>query len=1159
MTTYLDMVNRGVVIFDGGTGTSFQAAGLTEDDFGGPDLEGCNELLNVTRPDVVSDLHRSFFDVGVDVVETNTFGAFGVPLGEYGIKDRAYELAVEGAAIARTITDEYVAGDGWPRFVAGSIGPGTKFPTLGQISYRDLRDAYEIESAALIDGGSDLLIIETQFDLLSVRAAVNGARRAMKHSGRDVPLQVQVTIELTGRMLPGTEIGAALATIDALRPDVIGLNCATGPEEMYEALRHLSQHSRIPLSCIPNAGLPQVIDGEMAYDLSGDELARHLSYFVEEFGVGVVGGCCGTTPEHIAAVVDRVRPLALAPRTPEHIPSAASIYSRVSLAQDTSFLIVGERTNANGSIAFRDAMLAEDYDACVAIGEAQVQESAHFVDLCVDYVARDGVADMSLLAARFATDVAAPVVLDSTEPEVMEAGLERLGGRCVLNSANLEDGYGPESRAARVLALAREHGAAVICLLIDERGQARDVEWKLDVAHRIHGLAVNEYGLEPSDLIFDALTFPLSTGDPDLRRDAMETIEAIKRIHEELPGVYTILGISNVSFGLKAATRRVLNSVFLHECVEAGLDAAIAHAAKIVPLNQIDPEHLEICLDLIYDCRETRDPLEALLTAFEGVTTEAVKKDDRSDWPIEKRLEHRIIDGDRPGLEDDLETALSKGHTPLGVINEVLLSGMKTVGELFASGEMQLPFVLRSAETMKAAVRYLEPKMDQADKTDRGSIVLATVKGDVHDIGKNLVDIILTNNGFKVHNLGIKVAIGEMIDKFEEVGADAIGMSGLLVKSTLIMKDNLAELERRGLERVPVLLGGAALTRAYVEEDLRSRYPGPVYYGKDAFSGLDAMRRIAEDREPAPAPRPKHPARSRPVPVPAPESVPDRAPGVEVDNTIFEPPFIGSRVVKGVPLDDISTYINETALFRNQWQFRPQKGEVDAEFKDRLRAELRLQMGRARSEDLLMPQLVYGYFPANSDGEDLVIWDDIERKSERTRFSFPRQRQDPWLCIADFFRPAAGPEVDFAAFHIASMGPRVSKRTAELFAADRYQDYLLLHGLGVEMAEALAEYWHHRIRTEWGFVDQDGPTLHGLFKQKYRGGRYSWGYPACPALEDNMTVAELLGADRLGITVGEETGYQYHPEQTTSALICHHPQAKYFIARKPREVRSANG
>jgi 5-methyltetrahydrofolate--homocysteine methyltransferase len=1159
VSAYVDAVSRGVIIFDGGTGTSFQAAGLTEADFGGPDLEGCNEMLNVTRTDVVSDLHRSFFDVGVDVVETNTFGAFAVPLGEYGIEDRSYELAAAGAAIARAVTDEYISADGRPRFVAGSIGPGTKFPTLGQIAYRDLRDAYEVEAAGLIDGGSDLLIIETQFDLLSVKAAVNGARRAMRHSGREVPLQVQVTIELTGRMLPGTEIGAALTAIDALRPDVVGLNCATGPEEMYEALRHLSAYSRIPISCIPNAGLPHVVDGEMAYDLGADDLARHLAYFVDELGVQVVGGCCGTSPDHIAAVVDRVRPLAPAPRRPEHSPSASSLYSPVTFAQDTSFLIVGERTNANGSKAFREAMLAEDHDACVAIGEAQVQESAHLVDLCVDYVGRDGVADMSTLAARFATDVAAPVVLDSTEPEVMEAGLERLGGRCVLNSANLEDGYGPESRAGRVLALAREHGAAVICLLIDERGQARDVEWKLEVAHRIHDLAVGTYGLEPSDLIFDPLTFPLSTGDDDLRGDAMETIEAIKRIKAELPGVYTILGVSNVSFGLKAAARRVLNSVFLHECVEAGLDAAIAHAAKILPLNQIDPRHLEICLDLIYNRgTDGTDPLEELLDAFEGVTTEKAVKDDRSGWPVDRRLEQRIVDGDRAGLEDDLELALGDGHSPLGVINDVLLSGMKTVGDLFASGDMQLPFVLRSAETMKAAVRYLEPKMEHADSTDRGSIVLATVKGDVHDIGKNLVDIILTNNGYRVHNLGIKVGIAEMIDKLEDVGADAIGMSGLLVKSTLIMKDNLAELERRGLAKVPVLLGGAALTRSYVEEDLRSLYPGPLYYGKDAFAGLDAMQLIVEDRNHAPAPRPKHPLRSRPIEVPDPGELPARAPSVATDNTLFEPPFLGSRVVKGVPIDEIASYINETALFRNQWQYRPHKGEKDAEFKERIRSELRLQLGRARGDDLLVPQLVYGYFPANSDGDDLVIWEDVERTRERTRFRFPRQRQDPWLCIPDFFRPAEGPEVDFAAFHIVSMGPRVSERTAELFGADRYQEYLLLHGLGVEMAEALAEYWHHRIRTEWGFVDEDGPSLHGLFKQQYRGGRYSWGYPACPDLEDNVTVAELLGAERLGISVGEETGYQYQPEQTTSALICHHPQAKYFIARKPREVRRAD-
>jgi 5-methyltetrahydrofolate--homocysteine methyltransferase len=1128
--------------------------GLTADDFGGPSLEGCNELLNLRRPDVIRDLHRSFLEVGVDVVESNTFGAFSVPLGEYGLEAQSYEIAAAGATLARETVDEFVRADGRARFVAGSIGPGTKFATLGQISYRDLAAAYEVEAAGLIDGGADLIVIETQFDLLGAKAAIEGARRAMRSASIELPLQVQVTIELTGRMLPGTEIGAALTALESLRPDVIGLNCATGPAEMYEPLRHLARHSPVPVSAIPNAGLPHVEDGEMVYDLNPDELAHHLGQFVTEMGIGVIGGCCGTTPGHLAAVVEKIRPLTSVERSPETQPSAASIYSQVPFDQDTSFLIIGERANANGSRAFKEALLVEDLASCVAIGQEQVREGAHLVDLCVDYVGRDGVADMEKLAAAFATDVTAPVVLDSTEPEVMETGLERLGGRSLLNSANLEDGEAPGSRLDRVFGLAKKHGAAVICLLIDEEGQARTLEWKLRIAHRIHGLAVDRYELRSEDLIFDALTFPLTTGDDDLRKDGIATLDAIRQIKAELPGVRTVLGVSNVSFGLNPAARRILNSVFLHEAVEAGLDAAIVHAGKIEPLNRIDPEQRKTCLDLIYDRREEGyDPLERLLELFTGVETVERSESDYDDLEVGERLARRIIDGDQKNVIADLDFALAEGTAPLDIINEHLLAGMKVVGELFASGEMQLPFVLKSAETMKKAVAYLEPMMEKADTETRGRIVLATVSGDVHDIGKNLVDIILTNNGYEVHNLGIKVGISEMISKFEETSADAIGMSGLLVKSTLIMRDNLDELERRGLGNVPVLLGGAALTRNYVEADLRSRYKGPLYYGKNAFAGLEAMGRIVAG-EPAPvpiAPR-KHAVEQTGV-----GAIPARSPDVKRDNQIFAPPFTGSRVIRGVSIDEIVPYLNLTALFRNQWQYRPEKGERDPEFKERLAPLLRDQIAKARADDLLHPKVVYGYFPANADGDDVVIWDDERAQTELTRFSFPRQQEDPYLCIADFFRPV-GEEVDHAAFHIVTMGSQISERTKELFEADRYTDYLLLHGLGVEMAEALAEHWHHRIREEWGFADQDGPSLLGLFRQQYRGGRYSWGYPACPDLEDNEKVAYLLGADRIGINVGEETSYQYQPEQTTSAIICHHPQAKYFVARKPREKHDAD-
>jgi 5-methyltetrahydrofolate--homocysteine methyltransferase len=1152
--SFLDAVRERVVIFDGATGTNLQMRNLTADDFGGDALEGCNELLVATRPDVVADLHASFFDVGVDVVETNSFGSFSIPLGEYGLADRAHELSKRAASIAREVADSY-SRPGERRWVAGSMGPGTKMPTLGHIRFADLRDALEEQASGLLEGGVDLLLIETQNDLLGAKAAMIGARRAMASLGRQVPIQVQVTIELTGRMLLGTEIGAALVALDAMRPDLIGLNCATGPGEMHEHLRHLSQHSCLPISCLPNAGLPSIVDGKMHYDLTPDQLAEHHARFITELGVNVIGGCCGTSPEHLAAVVERCRDLTPAVRTPILEPSCSSIYTSVPFEQELAFLAVGERTNANGSKKFRESMLADDWDTCVAMAKDQVREGAHVLDVCVDYTGEDGAADMEEVASRFATQSSLPLMLDSTEPKVIETGLQWLGGKAILNSVNLEDGDAEGTRLDRFLTLAREYGAAVVATCIDEEGQARTADWKVRAARSIHDLAVGRYGLAPEDLLFDPLALPLSTGMEESRRDGIETIEAIRRIKAELPGVSTILGLSNVSFGLNPAARHVLNSVFLHECVQAGLDAAIVHAARIMPLAKIDERAKEICLDLIYDRRTaTYDPLQELLALFDGVKASAVVKEDRSGWSVERRLSARIVDGDRDGLEADLEESLAAGTPALSIVNDTLLEGMKVVGELFGSGQMQLPFVLQSAETMKTAVRYLEPHMEKADQGGKGRIVLATVKGDVHDIGKNLVDIILTNNGYDVHNLGIKVSIADMIEKAVEIDADAIGMSGLLVKSTLIMRENLEELNARSLADLPVILGGAALTRTYVERDLREVYDGRVFYGKDAFEGLHTMDLLVEAKRTGnwdPAwgrelgGRNLPPRRSQQA-VEAVE-VPSRSPQVAIDNEVFKPPFLGSRVVKGIALDEIATYVNETALFRNQWQYRPEAGENDTDFKDRIRPELRAILAEVKAADLLVPQVVYGYFPVNGDGDDLVVFTDDTRTEEWGRFPYPRQRKDPFLCIGDLFRPLSSGEADYAAFMIVTMGERVSERTAELFAADRYREYLKLHGIGVEMAEALAELWHHRIREEWGFAGEDGPTLTGLFRQQYRGGRYSWGYPACPDLEDNETVARLLGADRLGIEVSEETGWQYQPEQTTSAIVCHHPAAKYFV------------
>ncbi len=1167
---FLTAIDERVVIYDGAMGTGVQRRNLTPDDFGGEDLEGCNEYLVVTRPDVVTDLHRGFLEIGCDVIETDTFGGLAMTLAEYGLEDRTHEINLTAARLARQVADEFSTPER-PRWVAGSMGPGTKFPSLGQVRYDEMRDGFEEQAEALLEGGVDILIIETMFDLLTIKAAMNGCRRAMATAGRQVPLQVQVTIELTGRMLPGTEIQAALAAIEPLGPDVFGLNCATGPAEMYEHVRVLSQHSSVPISVIPNAGLPSVVDGEMHYDLTEEQLADHLAGFVSDLGASIIGGCCGTGPEHLQAVIDRCADLTPADRTPTRLVGATSIYSFVPFEQDLSFLIIGERTNANGSKKFREAMLSGDEETVDKMAKDQIAEGAHILDVCVDYVGRDGTIDMDETAKRFATGAAAPLVLDSTEPQVMEAGLKWLGGRSILNSANLEDGFDEGSRFDRVMTLAKEYGAAVICLLIDEEGQARDVEWKMRIAHRIHDLAVNTYGLTAGDLIFDALTFPLSTGDDDLRRDGIETIEAIKRIKEEIPGCFTTLGLSNISFGLNPALRQVLNSVYLHECLEAGLDSAIIHAGRILPLSKIDDERKNATLDLVWDRRGVEggdgtdpkyDPLVKVLDLFADATAIKAEVVDTSDWPVDKRLHHRIIDGNREGLSTDLDEALETMKA-LEIVNDHLLGGMKVVGELFGAGEMQLPFVLQSAETMKAAVAYLEPHMERIEGEDnsKGRVVLATVKGDVHDIGKNLVDIILTNNGYEVHNLGIKISITEMIDKALEIDADAIGMSGLLVKSTLIMRDNLEELNRRELSHIPVLLGGAALTRSYVERDLREVYDGRTFYGKDAFEGMHTLDKLGEmkasgiddpDFGTVPAGLLLEGFR-QPKEAVDPSSIPARSPEVADDNEVFTPPFLGSRIVKGLSVDEIATWINETALFRHQWQFRPENGETDPEFKDRIRPLFRKQLAEAKAAGILNPAVVYGYFPANADGNDVVIWTDETRTVERARFSYPRQSEAPFKCIADFYRPVghdgAKTEADYAAFHIVTMGRTVSDIAGELFAADKYQDYLFLHGLGVEMAEALAEMWHGRIRAEWGFGDEDGDGLLGLFRQKFRGGRYSWGYPACPDLEDNALVAELLEAGRIDVECNEDTAWQYQPEQTTSAIICHHPQAKYFVAK----------
>ncbi len=1134
------LLKQRVLIFDGAMGTAIQDRNLSLEDFRGK--EGCNEILVLSRPDVIRDIHAGYLQVGCDAIETNSFGASRLVLGEYGLADEAYAINCAAARLAREVATDFTTAT-HPRFVVGSIGPGTRLPSLGQITFAELRSMHDEQARGLIDGGADVLLIETCQDLLQAQAAIIGCQDAMSALGQPRPLMLQVTMEASGTMLLGTEIGAALTALDPYDLDVIGINCATGPQEMMEHIHFLGRHCRTAISCLPNAGLPHMEGGRARYLLTPDDLASAHRHFVEEHGVNIVGGCCGTTPAHLARVVEVIGRRAPVARTPEAIPGASSLYVSVPFRQEQSFLIVGERANANGSKQFRERLLAGDHDGMVSIARDQAKEGAHVLDVCVDYVGRNGVEDMSELARRLATQCTLPLVIDSTEAPVLEVALQRLGGRAIINSVNLEDGE--EGRPAKIFPMARRYGAAVVALLIDEEGQARTIDWKVRVAHRLHDLAVNRYGMRPSDLIFDALTFPLGSGQEDLRKDGLATLEAIRRIKTELPGVFTILGVSNISFGLKPAARQVLNSVFLSMALEAGLDAAIVNPARILPRNRIDPRHWELGRDVVLDARrDGYDPLMEFMAAFE--TAAGPAKTERVEaQTIEEQLKARIVDGVRPGLEALLDDAL-KTYDALTIINRFLLDGMKTVGDLFGSGQMQLPFVLQSAEVMKAAVGYLEQFMARSEGQTKGTIVLATVKGDVHDIGKNLVDIILTNNGYTVVNLGIKQPIHNIIEAALRERADAIGMSGLLVKSTLVMRDNLEELNERELHRFPVILGGAALTRKYVEEDLRALYRGEVFYAGDAFDGLRLMQtlktREADDAPIAPKARVQKGARTTPT---APTVTGVRS-DVRSDIAIPPVPFCGSRVVRDISLDDVFAFVNEVALFRTQWQFHRGKGDrahFDALIRDHVRPIYNALKERCKSESILKPEVVYGYFPCQSDGNDLIVYAD-DGRTERLRFTFPRQPGARHLCLADFFAGRDSGRMDVLGCMLVNVGGRVSEVTRALFEAHHYTDYLYLHGLGVESAEALAEFWHRRMREELGIAGDDSPELSRIFHQGYRGSRYSFGYPACPSLEDQAKLFTLLQPERIGVRLSEE--FQLEPEQSTSALIVHHPEAKYF-------------
>jgi 5-methyltetrahydrofolate--homocysteine methyltransferase len=1176
MANFLETLKERIVVFDGAMGTNLQVQNLTLEDFGGLRFEGCNENLLVTRPDAVENVHVAFLEVGCDVIETNSFNGTPIDFAEYDIADKAYDMNVLAASLAKRVAADYTT-NVKPRWVAGSMGPGRKLPTLGHISFSDLRAAYAEQVRGLLDGGADLLIVETCQDLLQTKAALAAIFAHFEKNRVRVPVIAQVTIELFGTMLNGTEIGAALTALAPFPIDVIGMNCGTGPRHMTESIRYLCENAPLPVSVLPNAGLPSVVDGQMHYDETPDTFTAQVVHFANDFGVNVVGGCCGTTPAHLKLVVEAMQRITPKVRDAKLVPAASSIYFQQPYVQDASFLIVGERVNASGSKKMRDLLNAENWDGLVALAKDQEREGAHILDVNVDFVGRNGEADMHELASRLATNIKLPLMFDSTEWEKMEAGLEHAGGKCILNSTNYEDGV---PRFSKVIDLAKRFGASVVIGTIDEEGMARTADGKFAIAQRAYEQATTELALPASDIFFDPLALPISTGIEEDRRNALETVEGIRRIKKELPGCFTILGVSNISFGLNPASRVVLNSVFLHEAVEAGLDAAIVNASKIEPLNRMGEQELKVALDLIYDRREfdgdvcSYDPLTAFTTLFENVKAKAAKKASKG-ATVEERLKNHIIDGEKIGLEDELTKALET-YPALDIINNILLEGMKVVGDLFGSGQMQLPFVLQSAEAMKAAVRFLEPFMEKkGGATAKGTLVLATVKGDVHDIGKNLVDIILTNNGYKVINLGIKQPIDSILQAQAEHHADAIGMSGLLVKSTLIMKDNLDLMNERGIT-VPVILGGAALTRRYVDEDLKSIYKGTLYYAGDAFAGLHTMDKLVggngdhvvtaelakaaaaagedgeapEDVEDRVGEEAKLGISKQPKPRGATRLAGDTThttrSEVRQDVVIPKVPFYGSRVVDDISLDDVFSFVNETALFKGQWQFKQGRRPVE-EYESMVRETVRPiyeeLKERSKREQLLQPRVVYGYFPAQSSGNDLVIYNEDEN-TERMRFRFPRQPSGKNLCLADFFASKESGRMDVVAFHLVTMGRRASEYAQELFKADNYAEYLYFHGLGVESAEALAELWHKRIREELGIAGDDAKDVRKLFRQQYQGSRFSFGYPACPNLEDQAKLFEFLDPARIGVELSEE--FQLEPEQSTSAIIAHHPEAKYF-------------
>ena len=1160
VSAFLQAVRDRVVIYDGAMGTSLQGQDLSLDDYW--NKEGCSEVLVLSRPDVVRDVHASFFKVGCDVVETNTFGGTRIVLGEYDLQDKVAEINRTAVSLARQVANDFSTPQK-PRFVAGSLGPTTKLPSLGHIGFDPMAEAYQEQAAALIEGGVDVVLIETCQDLLQAKAALAGVFDAMEAAGKRLPVTLQVTLEATGTMLLGTEIGAALAALEPYEIDILGLNCATGPKEMNDTLRFLCHNSPKHISVLPNAGLPQNVGGEAVYTLKPAELADYHKRFVAEYGARVVGGCCGTTPEHLKAVVEAVGNLEPARREVVPVAAASSAYSAVPLDLDPKPLVVAEEMNTTTQKDdFRKLVQNGKYDDILALAKRLVNQGSHLLDLCCAIVGEDEKGYISAVLEKIATRVPAPILVDSTEADVIEEGLKRIPGKAIINSINLEDG---ETRTARVLPMAKRYGAGVIALTIDEDGMALKAEKKVAIAKRIFELATTKYGIRPIDLIFDLLTLPVSTGQEEYRTAGRETLEAVRLLKTELPEVKTILGVSNISFGLGAYSRRVLNSVFTHEAVNYGLDIAIVNYAKISPLYKIPEREVELARRLIFHDTSDGDPLARYMEHFSGIKKKVeTPAEDLMKLSLEDRLKHCIIDGEksisegegRQALEEILEEALER-YTPLELVNNVLLDGMRTVGELFGARKMQLPSVLDSASVMKQAVAYLEPKMEKVEGTHKGIIVIATVKGDVHDIGKNLVDIILSNNGYRVENLGIKQPAANIISAAERLGADAIGLSGLLVKSTVEMKYVLQDLERQGL-KFPVLCGGAALTRKYVEADLRREYSSAVFYGEDAFAGLHIMCDLTSENEDERESKLEEGCTPREASKPGvvlEEAPATRSRAVAPATDIPTPPFFGVRRETGFDLREIFGYINETALFKNQWQLRTESKEDYLRLvEENYRPILKDLQEKAIAEGWLEPRAVYGYFPCLSDGNDVILYEpsgnggtgDNPASKEIERFTFPRQKQGRLLSLADFFAPRDGDRADVIGLSVVTMGARVSEEAQKLFAAGEYTPYLYLHGLGVESAEALAELLHKRMRQELGIAGEDGKRVTDLFHQKYRGSRYSFGYPACPNLEDQTKIFALLHPEE-AIGVRLTSTFQIEPEQSTSAIVVHHPQAKYFM------------